>query len=144
MPETPESGDTFSSARMMWIADDNFEPLFLGTMLRAWVEQTPWITFLAKEERIRSHASVCLSVVAPWYEQLPADGRAASIRRMTDLLATEGAAFDIQANPMAPPGLRIWCGCTVERDDIEALLPWLDWAYEIVKVEYELCSLASA
>jgi phosphoserine aminotransferase len=63
---------------------------------------------------------------------------------MTALLAAEGVAYDIDANPMAPPGLRIWCGCTVERDDIQALLPWLDWAYDIVKVEYDLRSLASA
>jgi phosphoserine aminotransferase len=112
--------------------------------LARWVAQTPWITFLAKEERIRSHASVCLSVAAPWYERLSPDDRAASIQRMTALLAAEGVAFDIQANPMAPPGLRIWCGPTVERDDIQALLPWLDWAYDIVSVEYELRSLASA
>jgi phosphoserine aminotransferase len=83
-------------------------------------------------------------VVAPCYERLPSDGRLASIQRMTALLAAERVAYDIDANPMAPPGLRIWCGCTVERDDIQALLPWLDWAYDIVRVEYELRSLASA
>jgi phosphoserine aminotransferase len=113
-------------------------------ILARWVERTPWIDYLAKDERSRSHASVCLSVIAPWYERLPPDGRAASIKRMTALLAAERVAYDIDANPMAPPGLRIWCGCTVERDDIRALLPWLDWACEIVKVEYELRSLASA
>jgi phosphoserine aminotransferase len=112
--------------------------------LAQWVERTPWIDYLAKDERIRSHVSVCLSVAAPWYERLSPDDRAVSIQRMTGLLAAEGVAYDIDANPMAPPGLRIWCGCTVERGDIEALLPWLDWAYEIVKVEYEPRSLASA
>jgi phosphoserine aminotransferase len=83
-------------------------------------------------------------VAASWYGRLSPDDRAASIQQMTTLLAAEGVAFDIQANPMAPPGLRIWCGCTVERDDIQALLRWLDWAYDIVKVEFELRSLASA
>jgi phosphoserine aminotransferase len=56
---------------------------------------------------------------------------------LTSLLASEGVAYDIDANPSAPPGLRIWCGGTIERDDIQKLLPWLEWAYQVVQAEYQ-------
>lgn len=89
--------------------------------LSAWVETTPWIDFLAKDSLIRSETSVCLRFVDP------AD--AGLVKPMATLLANEGVAFDIAGHRDAPPSLRVWCGATVERSDIAALTPWLDWAY---------------
>jgi phosphoserine aminotransferase len=94
-----------------------------------WVQRTPWIEFLAQRADWRSCTSVCLSVTAPWFTALPQDARRAAITRMTELLEAEGAAYDIAGYRSAPPGLRIWAGATVDPTDVEALLPWLDWAY---------------
>ncbi len=90
--------------------------------LDAIVRTRNWLTYLAEEPATRSITSVCLAVEG-------AD--AARIKRMSRLLEEEGAAFDIAGHRDAPPGLRIWCGATVETADIEALGPWLDWAWEI-------------
>jgi phosphoserine aminotransferase len=90
--------------------------------ITAWVERTPWIEFLAESAAIRSSTSVCFKV---------ADAKAASA--VADLLAKEGAAYDIGAYRDAPPGLRIWAGATVETSDLEALFPWLDWAWGEVR-----------
>jgi phosphoserine aminotransferase len=98
-------------------------------VLEDWVERTPWIGFVAEERAIRSETSVCLKVVDPAFtESLEAD-QSAVIGRMVSMLEQEGVAFDVNAHRSAPPGLRIWCGCTVERDDLEALTPWLEWAW---------------
>jgi phosphoserine aminotransferase len=102
-------------------------------VLADWVARTPWIAFLAADERIRSNTSVCLRVTDPAVTSLPADGQTAFSRNLAGLLEKEGVACDIAAYRDAPPGLRIWCGATVEKRDIEALTPWLDWAFARTK-----------
>ncbi len=97
--------------------------------LAAWVEQSSWADFLAQEESIRSNTSICLQIVDPAYTALSADEQADKAKKLADLLDKEGVAYDIGSYRDAPPGLRIWGGATVETSDIEALLPWLDWAY---------------
>ena len=95
-----------------------------------WVDATPWVDFLAARPEIRSCTSICLRIVDPWFQGLGADEQAATAKALATLLDGEGVAFDIGSYRDAPPGLRIWGGATVENDDIEALLPWLDWAFE--------------
>jgi len=99
----------------------------------AWVGKTPWVDFLARDPRTRSCTSICLKVVDPWFESLDADARAAAIKKMVSLLEKEGVAYDTAGYRDAPPGLRIWGGATVAREDVEALLPWLDWAFADVR-----------
>jgi len=101
--------------------------------LGAWVERTAWIEFLARDPAIRSNTSVCLQIVGPWFKGLSTDEQAAKAKKLPALLESEGVAFDIGAYRAAPPGLRIWCGSTVEKTDIEALCPWLDWAFAQLK-----------
>jgi phosphoserine aminotransferase len=97
--------------------------------IATWVEATRWIEFLAQDPAVRSWTSVCLKLVEDWFQRLPVDAQRAAVKRMEALLDAEGVAYDIAGHRDAPPGLRIWCGSTVEREDVEALLPWLDWAY---------------
>jgi phosphoserine aminotransferase len=99
----------------------------------AWVERTPWVDFLAQQPETRSNTSICLKIVDPWYQALPGEEQAKGAKKIATLLEAEGVAYDIAAYRDAPPGLRIWGGATVETADIEALLPWLDWAYAQVK-----------
>lgn len=95
--------------------------------LDAWVEATPWIDYLAADPRVRSTTSVCLKFADS--VGLDEAGQHALAKQIASLLENEGAAFDIASYRDAPPGLRIWCGATVETEDIEALGPWLDWAF---------------
>jgi phosphoserine aminotransferase len=95
----------------------------------AWVERTPWIDFLAQDAGSRSWTSVCLKLVDDWFVRLAPDAQRAFVKRLEALLDAEGVAYDIAGHRDAPPGLRLWCGSTVERSDVEAVLPWLDWAY---------------
>jgi phosphoserine aminotransferase len=98
-----------------------------------WVERTAWIDFLARDPALRSNTSVCLKVVDPAVTRLNADAQAAFVKGIAAALDKEGVAYDIDAYRDAPPGLRVWCGSTVERADVEALMPWLDWAYAATK-----------
>jgi phosphoserine aminotransferase len=100
-----------------------------------WVARTDWVDFLVADPKFRSCTSVCLKVVAPWFEKLSDDAKAAVPKQMVKLLEKEGAAFDIDGYRDAPPGLRVWAGATVEKSDLEALFPWLDWAAETVAKE---------
>ncbi len=93
-----------------------------------WVAASGWVRFLARDAAARSSTSICLEI-APERAQ---DDAAATPKRMAELLDREGVAYDIGAYRDAPPGFRIWGGATVERADMQALLPWLDWAYEQV------------
>ncbi len=95
----------------------------------AWVERTPWVDFLARVPATRSNTSVCLKIVDPAFTALDGDYRAAVPKRVAAPLEAETVAYDVGSYRAAPPGLRIWCGATVDRADVEALLPWLDWAY---------------
>jgi phosphoserine aminotransferase len=94
-----------------------------------WVARTPWVDLLARDPRTRSNTSVCLMVTDPAVAALSLDERAAFARAMAAALEKEGVAYDIAFYRDAPPGLRIWCGATIEASDVEALMPWLDWAF---------------
>ena len=98
-----------------------------------WVQRARWIDFLAADPAVRSNTSVCLKVVDPAVNRLPADAQAAFVKGIAATLDKEGVAYDIDAYRDAPAGLRIWCGSTVERADVEALTLWLDWAYAKAK-----------
>lgn len=107
-----------------------------GAVIADWVAATPWVDYLAAAPETRSPTSVCLGFTEPWFAELPADERAAVPRRIAALLAGENVAFDVAGHREAPPGLRIWAGATIDREDLEALMPWLDWAYGEVKASY--------
>jgi phosphoserine aminotransferase len=98
-----------------------------------WVARAKWIDFLAGDPAVRSNTSVCLKVVDPAVTRLAADAQAAFVKGIAAALEKEGIAYDIDAYRDAPPGLRIWCGSTIERADVEALTHWLDWAYAKAK-----------
>ena len=104
----------------------------LGVIAR-WVRESGWADFLAKEQGTRSNTSVCLKIVDPWFLGQGQDAQADIAKKIASLLEKEGVAFDVGAYRSAPPGLRIWCGATVERSDLEALTPWLDWAWSSVR-----------
>jgi phosphoserine aminotransferase len=91
----------------------------------SWVERTDWIEHLASDPAIRSNTSVCLKFAGGG----DSEAQAALVKTMAGLLEAEGAGYDVASYRDAPPGLRLWCGATVDTDDLEALFPWLDWAY---------------
>ena len=95
----------------------------------AWVERTDWVEHLAADPATRSNTSVCLKFADNALPGFDAEAQAAFVKKMASSLEAEGAAFDVAGYRDAPPGLRIWCGATVETDDLEVLFPWLDWAF---------------
>ncbi|MEO1492914.1 MAG: phosphoserine transaminase [Pseudomonadota bacterium] len=97
--------------------------------LQAWVDRTPWVENLVTDPAVRSNTSVCLRIVDPAVAGLPEAEQKAFTKDLVGLLEAEGVAYDINGYRDAPPGLRIWCGGTVKTADIEALCPWLDWAF---------------
>ncbi|NIA70475.1 phosphoserine transaminase [Pelagibius litoralis] len=103
--------------------------------VEAWVAQSSWADFLAGRAETRSSTSICLKIVDPWFLALDGAGQSTAAKRIATLLEEEGIAFDIGGYRDAPVGLRLWGGSTVEASDMQALLPWLDWAYGLVKSE---------
>ena len=93
----------------------------------AWVEATPWVDFLAVDPATRSPTSICLAFAGADAGR-DREGQAGLAKAIGALLDVEGVAHDVVAHRDAPPGLRLWAGPTVERNDLVALLPWLDWA----------------
>lgn len=101
--------------------------------IKKWVKDSNWADFLAEEKDTIACTSICLKITDDWYASLDDETKAAKAKELTSLLDKENVAYDIGAYRDAPPGLRIWGGATVEVSDIEALLPWLDWAFNSVK-----------
>jgi phosphoserine aminotransferase len=98
-------------------------------VLTEWVERTPWVDFLVSDAAIRSNTSVCLKVVDARVTSLPQAGQAEFAKNLSAILEKEGVALDAASYRSAPPGLRIWCGATIEQGDLQSLTPWLDWAF---------------
>ncbi len=103
--------------------------------LQDWVDSTPWIENLVADPAARSNTSVCLKIVDPAVAGLDAGAQKAFVKSLVGLLEDEGVAFDINGYRDAPPGLRIWCGGTVDTADVVALCPWLDWAFATARAE---------
>ena len=101
-----------------------------------WVEHTPWLDFLAARPEIRSSTSICLKVIDPEIMALPRADQARLIKDLTGRLEAAGVAYDVASYRDAPPGLRLWGGATIERADMESLLPWLDWAFSEARSAY--------
>lgn len=103
--------------------------------LEAWVAKTPWIDFLPQREDIRSTTSVCLKFTDARVSALDDKGQKAFVKRFKALLEDEGAVYDMEPHRNAPPGLRLWCGCTIETADVVAIGPWLEWAFATAVAE---------
>ena len=104
-------------------------------VLEAWAQKTGWVSFLAADPAIRSNTSVCLKVIDPRVTSLPEEAQADFAKKLAAALEKEGVALDVGGYRDAPPGLRIWCGATVDTTDVDALTPWLDWAFATVSAE---------
>jgi len=104
-----------------------------AAVIADWVARTPWVEFLARAPETRSNTSVCMKIVDPEVAALSPRLRDDFPRRMAARLGDEGVAYDVASYRDAPPGLRIWTGATVEKADVEALMPWLDWAFACEK-----------
>src|SRR3954449_12869641 len=102
-------------------------------VIHDWAAKTPWIANLAEDPATRSNTSVCLKIVDPAITSLSIDAQWAFVKDLVALIEKEGAAYDIATHRDAPPGLRIWCGCTVEASDLQKLTPWIDWAFAQAK-----------
>jgi phosphoserine aminotransferase len=101
--------------------------------IEEWVAKTDWVDFLPEDKETRSCTSICLKIVDDWYQGLSSEDQAAGAKQIASMLDKEGVAYDIGAYRDAPSGLRIWGGATVEKSDVQALLPWLDWAFADLK-----------
>ena len=117
------------AARIGGLAELKRRTLANYQAIEDWVARTPWVEFVARDRAIRSETSVCLEIVDSSFRSALEADQLATLGRMFMGLEKEGVAFDINAHRSAPPGLRIWCGPTVETADLETLTPWLEWAW---------------
>jgi len=102
-------------------------------VVEEWVADRDWIDFLANDPSQRSNTSICLRITDPWYQSLSDEEQQKKAKQLVALIEKEDVAYDFGSYRDAPPGIRIWGGATVESQDTEALLPWIDWAYQEIK-----------
>jgi phosphoserine aminotransferase len=102
-------------------------------ILHDWIESTPWLRNMVDDPALRTNTGVCMVFQGEWYDNLPEDEKAAVPKKIVKLLEERHVGYDFNGYRDAPPSLRIWCGGTVEQEDIKRLLPWIEWAYATVK-----------
>jgi phosphoserine aminotransferase len=102
-------------------------------VIAKFVRENDWIDFLAVKPKTRSNTSVCLKFTDPAVTALPADAQAAFAKQVVSIIEKAGAGYDLGHYRDAPPGLRIWCGATVQARDVKALLPWIAYAFAEAK-----------
>ena len=103
------------------------------SVIEKWVEKNNWIEFLASDPSIRSSTSICLKIKDEWFLKKNEEDKKSILKSFHKILETKNIAYDINSYGSAPLGIRIWGGGTIEKKDIELLLPWIDWAWEEIK-----------
>ena len=101
-----------------------------------WIEKTPWIEFICPKKEIRSNTGITFKITENWFTSIDESQQREVMKKITSLLTKENVALDINGYPKAPPSFRVWGGGTVEPIDVRSLLPWIEWAYNEVKLEY--------
>jgi phosphoserine aminotransferase len=102
-------------------------------LVKDWIEATPWLRNMVADPAKQTNTGVCMVFQGEWYDSLSAEDKAAVPKKIVKLLEERGVGYDFNGYRDAPPSLRIWCGSTVEQEDVKRLLPWIEWAYEKVK-----------
>jgi phosphoserine aminotransferase len=102
-------------------------------IVKDWIEATPWLRNMVADPAKQTNTGVCMMFQGEWYDSLSDDDKAAVPKKIVKMLEERNVGFDFNGYRDAPPSLRIWCGSTVEQEDVKRLLPWIEWAYEKVK-----------
>ncbi|MEM8726827.1 MAG: phosphoserine aminotransferase, partial [Pseudomonadota bacterium] len=102
-------------------------------IVKDWIEAKPWLRNMVADPAQRTNTGVCMMFQGDWYESLSVEDQAAVPKKIVKLLEERNVGYDFNGYRDAPPSLRIWCGGTLEQEDIQRLLPWIEWAYESVK-----------
>jgi phosphoserine aminotransferase len=100
-----------------------------------WIEATPWMRNMVSDPAKRTNTGVCMVFQGEWYESLTPEKQAEVPKKIASMIEKLDVAYDFNGYRDAPPSLRIWCGSTVEEEDVRRLLPWIEWAYAQVKAE---------
>jgi phosphoserine aminotransferase len=102
-------------------------------IVEQWIEATPWISNMVTDPAKRTNTGICMVFGGEWYDGLSSDEKAGVPKKIVKMLEERGIGYDFNGYRDAPPSLRIWCGGTVEAEDVKRLLPWIEWAYEQVR-----------
>lgn len=106
-----------------------------AAIVQNWIDATDWMVNMVADPALRTNTGVCMKFTGDWYESLPADKQADVPKKIASMLEKMDIGYDFNGYRDAPPSLRIWCGSTVEQEDVKRLLPWIEWAYAQVQAE---------
>ena len=101
-----------------------------------WIERTSWVEFISLKKETCSNTGITFKIIEDWFTKLDVSQQREVMKKITSLLSKENVANDINGYPKAPPSFRVWGGGTVESNDVSTLLPWIEWAYQEVKLQY--------
>jgi phosphoserine aminotransferase len=107
-----------------------------AAVVQEWIDATPWMRNMVSDPAKRTNTGVCMVFQGEWYESLSAEDQAGVPKKIVSMLEERHVGYDFNGYRDAPPSLRIWCGSTVETEDVAALLPWIEWAYAEVKASH--------